>query len=162
MYANSLDAISTISLKGNLFILLSVISMSFYFVLGRKINKTVDSMDITFFMTISAAVIFNLIAVYLHVREGNIANYFIAFNSSNFLWSILYLGVLSSFLTSFLTNNALTVIPASQVSIFNNFSPVITVFAGILFLNESLQIYHIIGGVMVLLGIIGVNTLKST
>lgn len=135
--------------------------MSFYFVLGRRMNKVIDSMDITFFMTVSAAVIFNLIALYLHFKEGDLANYFIAFNSSDFLWSILYLGVLSSFLSSFLTNNALTVIPASQVSIFNNFSPVIAVFAGILFLNESLQIYHIIGGLMVLMGIVGVNILKQ-
>ncbi len=161
MYANGMDTINTINLKGNFFILLSVISMSFYFVLGRRMNKVIDSMDITFFMTVSAAVIFNLIALYLHFKEGDLANYFIAFNSSDFLWSILYLGVLSSFLSSFLTNNALTVIPASQVSIFNNFSPVIAVFAGILFLNESLQIYHIIGGLMVLMGIVGVNILKQ-
>ena len=161
MYKNGIGELSAETLKGDLFILLSVLSMAFYFVLGRKLNKKMNALDITFFMTVTACVIFNLIAVSRHVANGTISEYFIAFRNSEFLWSILYLGVLSSFLTSFLTNNALRIIPAAQVSIFNNFSPVITVFAGVLILSERLHHYHIIGGIMVLVGIIGVNVLKE-
>lgn len=161
MYKNGLGTISSETLKGDFFILLSVISMAIYFVLGRKVTQQFNAMDITFFMTVTACVIFNLVAVTDHLNSGTLPLYFNAFKNSDFLWAILYLGVLSSFLTSFLTNNALKVIPASQVSIFNNFSPVIAVFAGVLFLNETLHLYHIIGGIMVLAGIIGVNVLKK-
>lgn len=161
MYKNGLGEVSAETLKGDFFILLSVISMAFYFVLGRKMTRKVDAMDITFFMTVTAAIVFNLISVSVHIHQGSIPQYFSALQSSEFLWSVLYLGVLSSFLTSFLTNNALTVIPAAQVSIFNNFSPVIAVLGGVIFLSETLYLYHIIGGVMVLLGIIGVNVLKK-
>lgn len=161
MYRNGLGEISSETLKGDFFILLSVVSMAIYFVLGRKATQQINAMDITFFMTVTACIIFNLMAVIAHLKLDTLPLYFAAFNNSEFLWTILYLGILSSFLTSFLTNSALSVIPASQVSIFNNLSPVIAVFSGVLFLNETLHVYHIIGGIMVLIGIIGVNVLKK-
>lgn len=161
MYKNGLGQVSAETLKGDFFIMLSVVAMAFYFVLGRKMSQKMNPMDITFFMTLTACVVFNVISVSNHISQGNLPDYFSAFTSSEFLWSILYLGVLSSFLTSFLTNNALTVIPAAQVSIFNNFSPIIAVLGGVIFLSETLHLYHIIGGVMVMLGIVGVNVLRE-
>ncbi len=161
LYKNGLDEVSGETLKGDFFILLSVVSMAVYYVLARKATRQYDAMDITFFMTVAACVVFNAVAVGAHLHAGTLGQYFSPLHNGEFLWTILYLGVLSSLLTSFLTNSALTVIPASQVSIFNNFSPVIAVFSGILFLGETLHAYHIIGGVMVLAGIIGVNVWKK-
>lgn len=157
MYRNGLGEMTSETLKGDFFILLSVLSMSIYFVLGRKLTQQIPAMDITFFMTVTACVLFNLIAVTNHLKTDTLLLYFDAFANAEFLWAILYLGVLSSFVTSFLTTNALTVIPASHVAIFNNLSPVIAVFGGVLFLDETLYLYHIIGGVMVLSGIVCVS-----
>ncbi len=160
MYKNGLGEVSGETLKGDFFILLSVLSIAIYFVLARRAMQKHAAMDITFFMTVVACFIFNVVAVISHLQQNSLSLYFAPFQNSEFLWSILYLGVLSSSLTSFLTNTALVVIPASRVSIFNNLSPVITVFAGVLVLGETLRGYHLIGGLMVLLGIIGVNALK--
>lgn len=161
MYRNGFSMISRDTLKGNLFILLSVLSIAIYYILGRKANRQFNSMDITLFLSFTACVIFNLISVAIHVRSGTMSLYFAPFKAPGFLWSILYLGILSTFLTSFLGNNALASIPASQVAIFNNLSPVISVFGGVLFLHETLHIWHIIGGVMVLAGIFGVNYFRN-
>lgn len=161
MYRNGMTAITGETMKGNMLILLSVISIAIYYILGRKANRYYNSMDITFFMSLTACVVFNLAAVVMHVKSGSLAHYFDAFKNPGFLWPILYLGILSTFLTSFLGNNALSVIPAAQVSIFNNFSPVISVFGGVFFLNESLHTWHIIGGIMVLAGIAGVNFFRK-
>ncbi len=161
LYKTGLGAVSKESLKGDFYILLSVVSMAFYFIVGRRLNRKVDSMDITFFMTITAAIFFNIVAFIMHLKGGTVASYFAPYRESSFLWSVIYLGVLSTFLTSFLTNNALRYIPASQVAIFNNLSPVVAVFAGVLLLGEHLYTYHFIGGFMVLLGIVGVNMLKN-
>lgn len=161
MYKNGLSSMGGETLKGNFYILLSVMAMAIYFVLGRKVTQKTNAMDITFFMTVTACIVFNVMAAASHLKAGTLNLYFEAFAHKEFMWSILYLGVLSSFLTSFLTNNALTVIPASQVSIFNNLSPLIAVFAGVIFLSETLHMYHIVGGVMVVLGVIGVNVLKK-
>ncbi len=161
IYKNGVGTITAETLKGDILILLSVVSMAFYFVLGRLMNRRLNALDITLFMSITAAIVFNLYAYYSHAEQGSVSNYFAAYSSQTFLWAILYLGVLSTVVSSLLTNFALKVIPASQVSIFNNMSPIITVFAGIIFLNESLYYYHIVGGLMVMLGIVGVNVLRS-
>lgn len=161
MYRNGMTAITGETMKGNTLILLSVISIAIYYVMGRKANKQFNSMDITFFMSLTACIVFNFAAVVMHVKSGSLAHYFDAFKNPGFLWPILYLGILSTFLTSFLGNNALSVIPAAQVSIFNNFSPVISVFGGVFFLNETLKGWHIIGGILVLGGIIGVNYFRK-
>jgi drug/metabolite transporter (DMT)-like permease len=160
MYKNGLGEMTGETLKGDFIILLSVFSIAIYLVLARRATRKHAAMDITFFMTVVACVLFNLLAVTQHVQQNSLPLYFAPLQNGEFLWAILYLGVLSSFLTSFLTNTALVVIPASRASIFNNLSPVITVFAGVLVLGETLRGYHLIGGLMVLLGIIGVNVLK--
>lgn len=160
MYKNGLGEVTGETLKGDFIILLSVLSIAIYLVLARRATRKHAAMDITFFMTVVACVLFNVLAVIKHAQQNSLPLYFAPFQNGEFLWSILYLGVLSSFLTSFLTNTALAVIPASRASIFNNLSPVITVFAGVLVLGETLRGYHLVGGLMVLLGIIGVNVLK--
>ena len=43
------------------------------------------------------------------------------------------------------------------MSVFGNLSTLITMIAGVIFLNESLSYYHIIGAVMIIAGIIGMN-----
>ncbi len=160
MYRNGFDTVTRESMKGNMFILLSVISIAIYYILGRKANRQYNSMDITLFMSVTACVVFNLAAVAIHLKAGTLSGYFAVFREPGFLWPILYLGVLSTFLTSFLGNNALAVIPAAQVAIFNNFSPVLSVLGGVFFLHEQLHSWHIIGGVMVLAGILGVNLFR--
>lgn len=143
------------NLKGNLLILLSVVSIVIYYTLGRKINKNHNTLDITFFMTLTACIVFNLTAFFSHVQAGTINHFLEPLKKSSFLWSVIYLGVLSSFLTSFFSNYALTVIPASQVAIFNNLSPIITIFGGILFLQERLYAFQVLGGLLVLVGVVG-------
>lgn len=143
------------SLKGNVFILLSVLSIVTYYILGRRINKNYNSLDITFFMIITACIVFNLIAVVKHIQTDSINRFFDPLKEGSFLISVVYLGVLSSFLTSFFSNYALAIVPASQVAIFNNLSPLITIFGGILLLNEKLFAFHLSGGFLVLIGVIG-------
>ncbi|HID0836330.1 TPA: EamA family transporter, partial [Clostridium botulinum] len=68
-----------------------------------------------------------------------------------------YLGILSSLVTSFLLNYSLSKIEASKMSVFNNLSTLITMMAGVVFLGEKLQYFHIIGSFMIILGIVGTN-----
>lgn len=161
MYRNGLNSVTRESMKGNILILLSVMAIAVYYVLGRKANRYLNPMDITLFMSITACIVFNFTAVAIHINSHSLPSYFELFNTPGFLVPVFYLGILSTFLTSFLGNNALSVIPAAQVSIFNNLSPVLSVFGGVLFLGESLHSWHIIGGVMVLAGILGVSFFKK-
>lgn len=78
-----------------------------------------------------------------------------------FLLSILYLGVLSSLITALLSNYVLAKIDASKMIVFSNLATLISIVAGVVILNEELFFYHIIGSILIIMGIIGVNFLDQ-
>lgn len=148
---------------GILFILLSTLSSALYNVFTRKLSVKYSTLTITYVMTMVGFVIFNLIAVIQHAILGTMKiQYFLEpFSSMSFTLSILYLGILSSLLTSLLSTYALGKLEASTVGQFNNFSTVISILAGVIFLNESLYYYHYLGIAAILIGTFGFNYLKN-
>ncbi len=148
------------SIHGNLIVLLSVLSIVFYYIFGRKINHNYRSMDITFVMIILADIVFNIFAFGQHLASGTVSDYFEPLTHINFVYAILYLGVLSSMVTSLFNNYALANIAASQVAVINNLTPVISVVGGILILGEQLHLYHFIGAAMVILGVLATTVFQ--
>lgn len=142
------------TLKGVILLLLSVFSLVAYYVLGKVTTAKFSAIEITIWMTMVAFVLFNSFSVATHAYNHTLSKFFNPLFNMEFLWAILYLGVLSTMVTVFLTNFALANIPASQIAVFNNLSPLVTIAGGILILGESLFIYHIIGGVLVLAGVV--------
>ncbi len=57
-------------------------------------------------------------------------------------------------------NYALGKLPAHVSSIYANLSTVVAVIAGYIFLNEALHWYHIVGGLMIILGVYGTARLN--
>jgi len=43
------------------------------------------------------------------------------------------------------------------MSVFSNFATLITILAGVLFLQEDFHLNHLIGGIMIIIGVIGTN-----
>lgn len=151
-----------ISLKSNIFmgillILLSSLSSAFNNVLSRKMSRNYRPVLLAYISIGIGFVFFNAVCVINHIFNGTIKVYFKPFTNPQFIISIVYLGVLSSLLTSFLLNYALSKIEASKMSVFNNLSTLITMIAGVLFLGERLQYFHIIGAFIIILGVIGTN-----
>ncbi|WP_025113631.1 DMT family transporter [Lysinibacillus fusiformis] len=142
---------------GSGFILLSAIAASIYNVFARKLTKQYSLLTLTYVMTLCGFVIFNGIAVGDHMLKGTIHDFFQPFLHIDFIIAILYLGLLSSLGTSYLSNYALSILEASKMSVFSNLATLITILAGILFLHESFRTYHLIGGVMIVMGVIGTN-----
>ncbi|MDP7978029.1 DMT family transporter [Bacillus sp. WLY-B-L8] len=151
----------TPSFTGVILILLSALSSAGYNVLARKMTKQFRLIDVTYMMTIIGFICFNTLSIGNHIAAGTIHLYFQPFTSSLFLVSILYLGILSSLLTAFLSNYALSIVEASKMSVFSNVSTLITMFAGVIFLQEELAYYHIIGAIMIILGVLGTNFLDA-
>ncbi len=145
------------SFIGIILIFLSAISSSSYNVLARKIVQKYKFIDVTYVMIFIGFISFNLLSIVDRLYNGDLKTYFSAFSSQGFLISILYLGILSSVVTSLLSNYALSVISAPKMSVFNNLSTLVTVVAGVLLLNETLYYYHIIGIVSILIGVLGTN-----
>ncbi|MFJ7307722.1 DMT family transporter [Peribacillus frigoritolerans] len=145
------------SLKGTILILLSSIAAALYNVVARKVTKQYSLFTLTYVMTFFGFVTFNSMAVINHIINQSISSFLLPFTSSAFLISIVYLGVLSSLLTAFLSNYSLSILPASKMSVFSNLATLITIIAGVIFLHESIHYYHVIGAMIILAGVIGTN-----
>jgi multidrug transporter EmrE-like cation transporter len=69
------------------------------------------------------------------------------------------LGVVSSLLTAWLSNYILSKMEASRMSVFANLSTIVSMAAGAVFLGEEVAVYHGIGSVLIIAGVIGANRL---
>lgn len=148
---------STYSLKGAGFILLSALATAFYNVLARKLTMRYSLFTLTYVMTFFGFITFTSISIITHLIEKSVTAIFLPFSSREFVISVVYLGVLSSLSTFFLSNYALSILEASKMSVFSNISTLITIIAGVIFLHESIQLYHIIGTIAIVAGVAGTN-----
>ncbi|MGG4267512.1 DMT family transporter [Peribacillus simplex] len=142
---------------GMLLILLSCIATACYTTMTRSLAKDYTPGEMSFFMMGTGFVIFNVAALFTHLKQGSMAEYFTPWSSMEFISSILYLGILASLVTSLLSNTILSKIKASQMSVFANLSTVVTIAVGALILNEKITIYDILGSILIILGVIGSN-----
>ena len=149
------------SLLGNSLLMLSVVSIVGYYVLGKKLTQTYTAMDLTIIIVFVASISFTAITLIFHAYNSTWSSLFTPLASRSFMISILYLGILSTLLTSLLTNYALSAIPASTVSIFNNLSPIIAVIGGVVVLGDQLHRFHILGGLLVFLGVFATVLFKK-
>jgi drug/metabolite transporter (DMT)-like permease len=143
------------SIKGNFLgdflMFMAVLCGSLFNILSRKLSVHFKPSEITFFMMISGAIFYNIL--YLSSFDFNYSNILIP----EVLTSALYLGILSSTVTFFLINYMLSKVTAVESSIFANLTTVITVLAGFFFRGEEMYWYYIVGMVLIILGVWGVN-----
>jgi drug/metabolite transporter (DMT)-like permease len=155
-----------INLKSNIFIgilliILSAISSAGNNVLSKRMSVRYSPISLTYIVNSMGFIFFNSISIINHIFKGTINIYFKPFANPVFVGSIVYLGILSSLMTSLLVNYALSKIEASKMSVFSNFSTLITMIVGVIFLGEELKYFHVIGAIMIILGIIGTNFLDN-
>ena len=153
--------IQTESWEGNLFLVLSVLCTVGYYMIGKRLMQRYDSSSLTAIMISIAFIVFNSIGITRHVTTGDLNTFFEPLLEPSFLLSALYLGTLSSVVTSFLTNYALTFVPTSSVSIYNNLNPIIAIVGGVIFLSEHLYMHQLIGGLGVISGVVMVLFFKN-
>jgi drug/metabolite transporter (DMT)-like permease len=156
LYMNGIGNINS-SLIGSGLILLSALMNSLYNVFTRKLIQQYSLFNTTYLITLVGFIVFNSIALINRISNGTVHQFLQPFKYLDFTLAILYLGILSSLGTSYLSNYALKQLPAFQVSVFSNLATLLTIIAGIIFLHESFHYYHIIGSLMVIGGVIGVN-----
>jgi drug/metabolite transporter (DMT)-like permease len=144
------------SLLGIFLLMLAVISAALFNIASRSASKKVKAYEITYFMMLSGAVTFNVIYLVQLGFSGEISSYFSNFAHIDVFLPILYLGVIASIGGFFLVNFALGELPAHVSSIYANLSTVVAVLAGHFILGDSLGIYTIIGGLMIIAGVYGV------
>ncbi|MEK4760135.1 DMT family transporter [Viridibacillus sp. FSL E2-0187] len=146
-----------VSFIGSGFILLSAITSALYNVFARKLTQQYSLFTLTYIMTLFGFIGFNGIAISMNVFNGTTKQFFQPFFHIDFVLAIVYLGILSSLITSFLSNYALSKMAASKMSVFSNVATLITILAGVLFLQEEFHYYHLVGALVIIIGVIGTN-----
>ncbi len=145
------------NILGMLILFGAVLAAGVYNILSRKLSLSFKPVEITYVMMWTGAIAFNVIALSQKVLEGNVREYFNLLTNHQVLTSILYLGILSSIGAFFLLNYMLSKMEASRSAVFANLTTVIAIIAGVVFRGEPFYWFHIVGSVLILIGVYGTN-----
>lgn len=147
------------SLSGILFLVLSVVCGSLFAVFSRKSSEAFSPIEITYVYCLLGMVAFNAVNVVRHLAMGNILTYFEPYFDLENMTGFLFLGVVSAVFATCLNNFALSKIKPSGMSAFGGISMLTTIAIGVIFNNEKLYLYHIIGLLLILVRMIGVSVI---
>lgn len=156
----SLGLTSSLSLFGYLFLLIAVLAYALYSVFVSKAKNYTEG-EITFAMLVSGAIFFVILAFIEGFLKGSIDSLIkLPFTDTNFLIAVLYQAICCSVLAFFLSNIAISRIGVNRTSSFIGVSTAVSILAGILILNESFNIYQVIGAIVIMIGVYVANISK--
>ncbi len=155
-YSGKMDG--TITISGVIFLFGAVLASVAYNVLSRKISTEFTAFERTYAMMTVGVIFFSIISLVENIH--NPINIIINFKNPVYTYSILYLGVISSVIAFLLLNYANTYLPVSKTTVFSNITTVVSVAAGIIFLNEKFSIATVISAIMIIMGVWGVQLMN--
>lgn len=145
------------NLKGITLLLLSAFALAVYSVFARSMRTDFTAMQMTFVMMLIGFISFSSMTVVKYAQSGKWSELVEPMSQPVFVLSLLYTGIMSSLISSLLSNYVLSKLEASQMSVFVNLATLISIMAGVVFLGEQLAYYHIVGAVLIIAGVLGTN-----
>ena len=146
---------------GYLLLLGAVLSAALFNIASRNASKELKPYEITYFMMLYGAVVFNGMYFTKLISEGRILDYITNLYHIELVLPILYLGIVASIGGFFLVNFALSQAPAHITSIYSNLSTIVAIIAGAILLHEKLEYYHFIGSAMIIIGVYGTVSFRK-
>lgn len=148
----------TVTPVGILLLIGAVIASAAYNIISRKISSEFSSMERTYVMMLTGFIVFSILGTVMSPQHwvqmlGQPSN--LQYNLS-----ICYLGIISSVAAFFLLNYANTYLPVSKTTAFSNLTTVVSVFAGVIFLQESFSWQTFLATAMIVIGVWGVQMQK--
>ena len=139
----------------------ATIAMSCNTVLARKLTKSYSVFTLATIMSLVGFIVFGIIALSINAAQDNLNHFFDPFSQLDYVIAIVFLGVASSYGSSFLSTYAVSKLQASKMSVFTNLSTIIALVVGAVFLNEDFFWYHAVGALVVIAGVLGMNLTKD-
>ena len=132
---------------GNLVLLISVTAWAFYTILGRPMVLKYGSLQVS--------IISMLAGVLLFIPAGSISLALFDFSglTKMHIYGLIYLGLGTSVLSYILWYYALSRIEATKVAIFTNGQPILTAILSVFFLQQTITIPFVIGGLITITGV---------
>ncbi len=142
-------------------LLLTCVAFAGYTVMARSLSKHFRPAEITYLMLGIGFITLVTVSLIGHAAAGTLDRFFAPLASGTFIVSILFLGIASSLVTALASNYILSKMEASRMSVFSNLSTIVSLAAGAVFLGEEITVYHLIGSVLIIAGVIGANRLGA-
>lgn len=133
----------------------AVISGAAFNILSRKLSDRFSALERTWVMMLVAAITFTTLAV-MECRQ-DLPALFRPLKEGQFLMAMIYLSIFSSILAFLGINFASTILPVSKTTAFCNVTTVLSVFAGVVFLGESITALSVAAAAVIIIGVFGVQ-----
>ena len=147
------------SVLGIVCLLAAILSGVFFTVYSRKSSKNYTSLERTYVSAMLGTVAFNSVNIVRHIFKGDILHYFDPYFSLDNIIGFAFLGIASTLIATVMNNYALSKLQVSTVSAFGGVSTVVTVLIGVIFNNEVVEYFHLIGFAFILVRIVGVSAI---
>ncbi|MBR2564312.1 MAG: DMT family transporter [Paenibacillus sp.] len=157
IFAMKGSGLSMSNMKGIVLLLLSALSFAGYGVLARPLTRKYKPLELTWVTLMVGCVVFNAASFIRHAAAGSMVEYIQPLGDMSYLGALAYLAILSTMVSTLLSSYALTHLEASRMSVFTNFSTLISIAGGALILNEPVYSYHYIGALLIIIGVLGTN-----
>lgn len=140
---------------GDIWMLGCVACWAFYSVMLKKMPKEIDNISFLFLIFF----IGNIFVLPFYIFESSVNNSFFLNEKYSFLL-VLYVGIGPALISFLLWIKSIKIIGASKSGLFLNLIPIFSSIISIIFLNEIIKLFHIVGALLIFLGIYIVNKEK--
>lgn len=142
------------ALYGSVLLLISAFASGVYNVLSRKLSRKYTTFILTFWMLAIGFVWFLMYSFLSLPQEGGWEQFVSPLSQPGYIIAILYLGVLSSMGSAYLSNYALARMEAAKMSVFSSLATVISVAVGVLVLHEPFHLVLLAGMCIIVFGVL--------
>ena len=140
---------------GDIWMLGCVVCWAFYSVMLKKMPKEIDNISFLFLIFF----IGNIFVLPFYIFESSVNNSFFLNEKYSFLL-VLYVGIGPALISFLLWIKSIKIIGANKSGLFLNLIPIFSSLISIIFLNEIIKLFHIVGALLIFLGIYIVNKEK--
>jgi len=138
-------------IPGDIWMLIAVFCWGLYSVLLKKIDKRLSQLA-----TLEVMIFIGLIFILpFYIVESLNEGFFPKKNIDFYM--ILYVSIFAGIVSFFFWNKGVFLIGANKASFFLHFIPVFSSIWAIFFLNEIFSLFHVIGVIFIIIGIILAN-----
>ena len=146
-----------VQVKGVLFLLLAVAGGAMFYIMSSILADDVTPFERTFVMMVMGFIFFTLMAVakqgrsFLPVLTAAVTDKYV-------MLPIVYLSLISAVIAFTLLNYAVNYLDVTSATVFANITPIVSVIAGVLVLDEPFSPVMLLGMALILIGVFKVNS----
>ena len=137
------------STLGVLLLLVAVMAGALFYVFSKKAGEHFNPLERTYVMFASGSLVYIMLALF--ECRGRYAEFILPAVSNPSFWGcILYLSIVSSVIAFLILNFGSSYVTVSEASIFANLTTVISIVAGVVFVNETFTLWQVVGAIIII------------